>query len=101
MRLEACMRAFGAARAAQLRVAGRREKRDDALHFDVRAPFRQRSREVNFASRIANLCGQLGEGLLLSEPFQGRLFEHDLRRLGTFPLRGVDEPQAIFAPVEP
>ena len=29
------MRAFGAARAAQLRVAGRREKRDGALHFDV------------------------------------------------------------------
>ena len=27
--------AFGAARAAQLRVAARREKRDGALHFDV------------------------------------------------------------------
>ena len=29
------MRAFGSARAAQLRVAGRREKRHGALHFDV------------------------------------------------------------------
>ena len=90
------MRAFGAARAAQLRVAGRREKRDGALHFDVGIALHF----GNAAARF-NLCGQLGEGLLLSEPFEGCLFEHDLRRLGTFPLRGVDEPQAIFAPVEP
>jgi adenylate cyclase len=117
--IEACMRAFGAARAAQLRVAGRSEKRDNASHFDVgialhfgnaaygnvgsgaRLDYTVIGRDVNLASRIANLCGQLGEGLLLSEPFQSRLSEHDLRSLGTFPLRGVDEPQSIFAPAEP
>jgi hypothetical protein len=36
----------------------------------------------------------------LSEPFQSRLSEHELRSLGTFPLKGVDQPQAIFAPAE-
>jgi adenylate cyclase len=113
--IEACMRAFGAARAAQLRVAGRSEKRDGALHFDVgialhfgnaaygnvgsgaRLDDTVVGRDVNLASRIADLCGRLGEGLLLSEPFQSRLSER-LRSLGTFPLKGVDEPQAIFAP---
>jgi adenylate cyclase len=117
--VEACMRAFGAARAAQLRVAGRREKRGGALHFDVgialhfgnaaygnvgsgaRLDYTVIGRDVNLASRIADLCGRLGQGLLLSEPFQSRLSEHELRRLGSFPLKGVDEPQAIFAPVEP
>jgi adenylate cyclase len=117
--IEACMRAFGAARAAQLRVAGRREKRGGALHFDVgialhfgnaaygnvgsgaRLDYTVIGRDVNLASRIADLCGRLGQGLLLSEPFQSRLSEHELRSLGSYPLKGVDEPQAIFAPVEP
>jgi len=114
--IEACMRAFGAARAAQLRVANRNEKRDGALRFDVgialhfgnaaygnvgsgaRLDYTVIGRDVNLASRIADLCGRLGQGLLLSEPFQSRLSEHELRSLGTFPLKGVDEPQAIFAP---
>jgi adenylate cyclase len=116
--IEACMRAFGAARAAQLRVADRNEKRDGAPRFDVgialhfgnaaygnvgsgeRLDYTVIGRDVNLASRIADLCGKLGECLLLSEPFQSRLSEHELRSLGTFPLKGVDQPQAIFAPAE-
>jgi adenylate cyclase len=116
--IEACMRAFGAARAAQLRVADHNEKRDGALHFDVgialhfgnaaygnvgsgaRLDYTVIGRDVNLASRIAHLCGILGQGLLLSEPFQRRLSEHEFRSLGTFSLRGIDQPQSIFAPVE-
>ena len=116
--IEACMRAFGAARAAHLRVADRNEKRDGAPRFDVgialhfgnaaygnvgsgeRLDYTVIGRDVNLASRIADLCGRLGECLLLSEPFQSRLSEHELRSLGTFPLKGVDQPQAIFAPAE-
>ena len=111
-------RAFCAARAAQLRVADRNEKRDGAPRFDVgialhfgnaaygnvgsgeRLDYTVIGRDVNLASRIADLCGRLGECLLLSEPFQSRLSEHELRSLGTFPLKGVDQPQAIFAPAE-
>jgi adenylate cyclase len=110
------MRAFGAARAAQLRVADRNEKRDGAPHLNVgialhfgnaaygnvgsgeRLDYTVIGRDVNLASRIADLCGKLGECLLLSEPFQSRFSEHELRSLRTFPLRGVDQPQAIFAP---
>ena len=116
--VEACMRAFGAARAAQLRVGDRNKKRDGAPCFEVgialhfgnaaygnvgsgeRLDYTVIGRDVNLASRIADLCGRLGECLILSEPFQSRLSEHELRSLGTFPLKGVDQPQAIFAPAE-
>jgi hypothetical protein len=43
----------------------------------------------------------LGEGLLLSDAFQGHLSEQELRRLGAFPLKGVEEAQTVFAPVGP
>src|SRR4029450_9619119 len=104
--IEACMRAFGAARAAQF--ADRNEKRDGAPHFDVgialhfghaaygnvgsgeRLDYTVIGRDVNLASRIADLCGKLGECLLLSEPFQSRLSEPELRSLGAFPLTGRD-----------
>ena len=56
---------------------------------------------MNLASRIADLCAELGEGLLLSDAFQLRLSEHELRNLGAFALKGVGDPQTVFAPVEP
>ena len=58
-------------------------------------------RDVNLASRLADLCGELGEGLLLSDAFQSRLSEQELRDLGSFSLKGVDEAQTVFAPVGP
>src|SRR4029078_10331386 len=88
--IEACMRAFGAARAAQRRVADRNEKRDAAPRFDVgialhfgnaaygnvgsgeRLDYTVIGRDVNLASRIADLCGGLGECPLLCAPFSTR-----------------------------
>ena len=58
-------------------------------------------RDVNLAARIADLCGELGEGLLLSDTFQSRLSEQEFRKLGAFSLKGVDEAQTVFAPVGP
>ena len=56
---------------------------------------------MNLAARIADLCGELDEGLLLSDAFQSRLSEQELRRLGSFPLKGVAAAQTVFAPVGP
>jgi class 3 adenylate cyclase len=55
---------------------------------------------VNLASRLADLCGRLGEKLLLSHPFQTRLSEHELRNLGGFALKGIDDEQTVFAPID-
>jgi len=116
--IEACMRAFAAARAGLLRVEGRHEKRGSAPSFDVgialhfgnaaygnvgsgaRLDYTVIGHDVNLASRIADLCGRLGEHLLLSHSFQGRLSEHELRNLGGFALKGIDAEQTVFAPVD-
>jgi len=58
-------------------------------------------RDVNLASRIADLCARLGQSLLLSGPFKAHLSEYELKNIGSFPLKGVGEPQTVFAPVEP
>jgi adenylate cyclase len=116
--VEACVRAFGAARAGLLRVANRHETRGSAPHFDVgialhfgnaaygnvgsgtRLDYTVIGHDVNLASRLADLCGRLGEKLLLSRAFQARLSEHELRNLGGFALKGIDEEETVFAPVE-
>ena len=58
-------------------------------------------RDVNLAARIADLCRNVGESLLLSNSFQSRLSEHELRNLGAFSLKGIDQAQTVFAPVGP
>ena len=116
--IEACVRAFAAARTGLLRVGDRHEKRGSAPSFDVgialhfgnaaygnvgsgaRLDYTVIGHDVNLASRIADLCGRLGEHLLLSQSFQSRLSEHELRNLGAFALKGIDEPQPLFAPVD-
>ena len=55
---------------------------------------------MNLASRIADLCGKLDQRLLLSDTFQRRLSEHELKNLGACSLKGVDQAQTVFAPVE-
>ncbi len=106
------MRAFAAARAGLLRVV-RHNAADEsrfgvgiALHFGnaafgnvgsgARLDYTVIGRDVNLASRLADLCGELGEGLLLSDAFQSRLSEQELRDLGAFSLKGVDEAQTVF-----
>jgi adenylate cyclase len=114
---EACLRAFAAARAALLMVIRHNERRETAIRFGVgmglhfgnaaygnvgsgeRLDYTVIGRDVNLASRIADLCRELDEPLLLSNAFQGRLSEVELRKLGPFPLKGVDEPQTVFAPI--
>ena len=114
--IEACLRAFAAARAGLLRVA-RNHERDGSVSFEVgialhfghaaygnvgsgaRLDYTVIGRDVNLAARIADLCADLGEHLILSDAFQSRLSEQDLRNLGAFSLKGVDEAQTLFAPV--
>jgi adenylate cyclase len=116
--IEACMRAFAAARATLLKVVRRNDKRDGPARFDVgialhfgnaaygnvgsgaRLDYTVIGRDVNLASRIGDLCSRLGQSLLLSSSFQSRLSEHELQNLGAFPLKGVGQPQTVFAPVE-
>jgi adenylate cyclase len=111
------LRAFAAARAGLLRVAHHNAESNlgfdvgIALHFGhaafgnvgsgARLDYTVIGPDVNLAGRIADLCGELGEGLLLSDAFQSRLSEQELRRLGSFPLKGVEAAQTVFAPVGP
>jgi adenylate cyclase len=114
---EACLRAFATARAGLLRVERHNAKHDlgfgvgIALHFGhaafgnvgsgARLDYTVIGADVNLAARVADLCGELDEGLLLSDAFQSRLSEQELRRLGSFPLKGVAAAQTVFAPVGP
>jgi adenylate cyclase len=117
--IEACMRAFAAARAGLLKVARHNAESEAAMRFEVgialhfgnaaygnvgsgaRLDYTVIGRDVNLASRIADLCGRLDQRLLLSNAFQTRLSEHELRNLGEFRLKGIDHAQTIFAPVGP
>jgi adenylate cyclase len=117
--IEACMRAFAAARAGLLKVARHNVESEAAMRFEVgialhfgnaaygnvgsgaRLDYTVIGRDVNLASRIADLCGRLDQRLLLSNAFQTRLSEHELRNLGEFRLKGIDHAQTIFAPVGP
>jgi adenylate cyclase len=117
--IEACMRAFAAARAGLLRVARRNEESEAGIGFQVgialhfgnaaygnvgsgaRLDYTVIGRDVNLAARIGDLCRGVGESLLLSKSFQSRLSEHELRNLGAFSLKGIDQAQTVFAPVGP
>ncbi len=116
--IEACMRAFAAARAGLLKVASRNGRTGATPHFEVgialhfgnaaygnvgsgaRLDYTVIGRDVNLAARLADLCRNLGEGLLLSDSFRRRLSEHELRNLGAFALKGVEHEQSVFAPIE-
>ncbi len=55
-------------------------------------------RDVNLASRIAGLCGSLDQTLLLSGRFMETLSDDGFEDLGSHRLKGLKEPQAVFAP---
>ena len=52
-------------------------------------------RAVNEASRIEKLCDELDRSLLMSDSFAERC-GRGLAPLGTFPLRGLEQPQRIW-----
>lgn len=52
---------------------------------------------VNLAGRIEGLSSQLNKRLLMSEAF-GALVPESVREVGTFALKGVEEPCAVFEP---
>jgi len=65
----------------------------DRLDFTVMGP------AVNRTARLESLTKEVGARLLLSDEF-ARHVEHDVRSLGHFEMKGVREPQEVFALVE-
>jgi adenylate cyclase len=63
----------------------------DRLDFTVLGP------AVNLVSRLEGLAKQLNQAMLCSAAFAGAL-DLPLASLGCFPLRGVAEPEEVFAP---
>ena len=66
----------------------------DRLDFTVLGP------AVNLVSRLEGLAKQLNRPLLCSAAFAHEL-DAALASLGRFPLKGVAEPQEVFAPAAP
>jgi adenylate cyclase len=114
--VEACWRGLAAARAG-LETVGRRNSEGRAgvrfevgigLHFGdaaygnvgsrARLDYTVIGRDVNLAARVASLCGQLNQPLLMSEAFRTQLADANLRPLGAFKLKGVEREETIFAP---
>jgi adenylate cyclase len=64
----------------------------DRLDFTVLGP------AVNLVSRLEGLAKHLNRPILCSAAF-AQAFDVPCRSLGCFPLRGVAEPQEVFAPL--
>jgi adenylate cyclase len=57
-------------------------------------------RAVNEASRIEELCDDVGRSILVSDTFAERC-GRELELVGTFTLRGLERKQQIWAPLRP
>jgi adenylate cyclase len=62
-----------------------------------RLDFTVLGRAVNLVSRLEGLAKELDQPLLCSAAFASAL-DHPLASLGSFPLKGVVEPQEVFVP---
>ena len=114
----ACATALAAAHAVLQRVRADRAEADPAARFDIkialhfgevaygnigsgaRLDYTVVGGSVNLASRLADLAGNLDRPILVSAEFAKRLSNHPLQMLGAHDLRGVAEPQRVFAPPE-
>ncbi|MCH7776362.1 MAG: adenylate/guanylate cyclase domain-containing protein [Gemmatimonadetes bacterium] len=112
----ACKRALDAARDARQRIDALNKRRQEAgdppiryglaLHVgDVmygnigvpqRLEFTVIGKAANEAARLEGMCKELGEPIVISSAFP-RCFPGEMRSLGTHSLRGVSEPQEVFA----
>ena len=112
----ACKRALDAARDARQRIEALNKRRQEAgdppiryglaLHVgDVmygnigvpqRLEFTVIGKAANEAARLEGMCKELGEPILISSAFP-RCFPGEMRSLGAHSLRGVSEPQEVFA----
>lgn len=80
-----------------------------ALHFGevaygnvgsgVRLDYTVIGRDVNLASRLAGLCGQLNKHLLVSSEFRNRAHKTKFTQCGRHKIKGLREPEAVFTPV--
>ena len=110
----ACAKALAAADAVLQRVRADHAEADPAARFDIkialhfgevaygnigsgaRLDYTVVGRSVNLASRPGNL----DRHVLVSADFAKRLSSHEFQALGAHDLRGVAEPQRVFAPSE-
>ncbi len=114
----ACAKAMAAARAVLQRVRDDRAAASPSVRFDIkialhfgevaygnigsgaRLDYTVVGGSVNLASRLADLAGRLEHRILVSADFAERLSSHEFEALGAHELRGVAEPQRVFAPSE-
>ena len=111
---QACTRALEAAQQALAATASHSEPDIPkftigiALHFGLvaygnvgsgmRLDYTVIGRDVNLASRVAGLCTDLGEPLLLSKALADQLQDVQLRTCGEQVLKGISGKTEIFAP---
>ncbi len=118
---DACRRVLGAVKLAlksidSHNVEGKKGKERPihagvALHFGnpaygnvgsgTRLDFTVIGRDVNYTSRIADLCSSFDCRILMSEAFVKRLPETAFKAFGTFNLPGVPEKTTLYVPSSP
>ena len=112
----ACAKALEAARAIVERIEADRAATEPARRFDIkialhlgevaygnigsgaRLDYTVVGGSVNLASRLADLAGRLDRHILVSADFAQRLPDQGFEEMGEHELRGVAEPQRVFAP---